>query len=229
MKLNAATLRHLELALVLSVAFASSLFSSLAVWFGGSEVVGSLSSIRVWNSILVEATALAVLCYVLLRQGRSLSDLWQAFRWRDLVIAIGLALGGYVAYYVVYLLIYYATYLATGFRLVPNTNNVSVVTMGVVPSTVLLMAINPVFEELIVRAYTMSELLEMGYGPLIAVTFSVLFQTTYHLYYGSGIALAMGATFLIYALYFAKTRRIMPVILAHMLFDFYALFSHAAR
>jgi membrane protease YdiL (CAAX protease family) len=84
--------------------------------------------------------------------------------------------------------------------------------------------LNPFFEELIVRAYLMTEIRELTGSATLAVIVSATVQTSYHLYYGWKGALAMGFMFLIFSIYYARKRRITPVILAHAVLDLAALF-----
>jgi len=79
--------------------------------------------------------------------------------------------------------------------------------------------VNPFFEELIVRAYAMTEVLGLTGSGALAVLVSVGVQTFYHLYQGIPLALAHGATFSVFSLYYLKTRRIAPVVLAHLYRD----------
>jgi membrane protease YdiL (CAAX protease family) len=52
---------------------------------------------------------------------------------------------------------------------------------------------------------------------------SVVVQFSYHLYYGWEGAIALSFQFLVFALYYAHSRRILPVIVAHGFFDIYAV------
>jgi len=93
--------------------------------------------------------------------------------------------------------------------------------------SLLFTAINPVFEELIVRAFLISEATLLTGSAGLAVILSVLLQTSYHLYQGIPNAIGDGLIFLVFSLYYVKTRRLWPVILAHLWLDLYAvIFYH---
>ncbi len=77
----------------------------------------------------------------------------------------------------------------------------------------------PIFEETIVRAYLMTELIELSWPPWLAVVLSFLLQGSYHLYYGVSGAILVSAGFVVLSIYFAKSRRLMPVLLCHLLWD----------
>ena len=83
--------------------------------------------------------------------------------------------------------------------------------------------LNPFFEELIVRAYLMTEVSDLTGSSVLAITISVAVQFSYQLYYGWVGAISLSFLFLTFALYYARSRRILPVIVAHGLFDIYAL------
>jgi len=61
---------------------------------------------------------------------------------------------------------------------------------GVTAGTVLFGILNPFFEELIVRAYLMTQLRQLGCNLVVVVAASVLVQTSYHFYQGAWAALS---------------------------------------
>jgi membrane protease YdiL (CAAX protease family) len=89
--------------------------------------------------------------------------------------------------------------------------------------------VNPFFEELIARAFVMTELKALTRNTAIAIAGSVLLQTSYHFYQGAPAAISHGATFLVFSLYYAKTNRIGAPILAHLLLDLLATVNYMAK
>jgi len=83
--------------------------------------------------------------------------------------------------------------------------------------------LNPFFEELIVRAYVMTEIKELTGSTLLAILLSVLLQASYHLYYGWVGALSVAFPFMVFAIYYGRSRRVVPLIVAHAAFDLYGL------
>ncbi|MGA2301686.1 MAG: CPBP family intramembrane glutamic endopeptidase [Candidatus Acidiferrum sp.] len=83
--------------------------------------------------------------------------------------------------------------------------------------------LSPFFEELIVRAYLMTEVIELTGSSTLAVALSVVVQFSYHLYYGWAGAISLSFFNLALALYYARSRCALPVIVAHGFLDFYAL------
>jgi membrane protease YdiL (CAAX protease family) len=89
--------------------------------------------------------------------------------------------------------------------------------------TVLAVAlINPVFEEVFVCGYVVSSLRERV-GVANAVNVSAGIRIAYHLYQGATGVLAITPFALIAAIWFARTKRLAPLILAHALVDFVGL------
>ena len=62
---------------------------------------------------------------------------------------------------------------------------------------------------------------------MLAVVISVVLQVSYHLYQGTARTIAVAATFTVFSIYFARTRRIFPVVVAHFCIDAYALVKGA--
>jgi uncharacterized protein len=90
-------------------------------------------------------------------------------------------------------------------------------------STVLAVAlINPVFEEVFVCGYVVSSLRERV-GVASAVNISAGIRVAYHLYQGPIGVLSITPFALIAAIWFARTKRLAPLILAHALIDLLAL------
>lgn len=84
--------------------------------------------------------------------------------------------------------------------------------------------VNPAFEELFVTAYVVTSLTNQGVNHGTAVTVSVVIRLLYHLYLGAVLAalllIPMG---LIFGYYFARRRRLWPIVVAHAATDFLAL------
>lgn len=217
------TLRLTELALVIVVAFAAPTYRSLLVFFGVPTAGGYSSDAAVAYSILNEVVALAVFTYVLSRQQGRWKDFWGKSRPMDILHAVGLFVYVSLATVLVNLLIQKAAYSLLGHYLVAKDVK-SMLGMRVSIFSALFVVINPFFEELIVRAYLMTEIIEISGSRALAVLASVALQTAYHLYQGGLNATLVGLCFLIMSIYFAKTRRIAPIILLHLGMDVSALF-----
>ena len=193
-------LRVLELGLVLFIGFGYSLVSSFYHWWHrvrvGATIPGSDSVLSALDRIAASVPPICVLIYVLSRQGRSLRHLGVTRRWSDLPLGLALAA---------------LTFLPWGAPW--HISNFS--TQALVPLSLAAILCAAAKEELLVRAYMMSEVLELTGSAFLAVASSTCFQALYHLYLGRWPALSAAKTFLIYSLFYWKTRRATPVVLAH--------------
>ncbi len=220
-------LRLAEFLLVLSVAFSGPVLFSLFTVFRGSLKYGpQFLTLGVVNTIVSEIIAIGVLGYVLFRRGLSVRHLGFEFAWKDIprsVLILGLS---WLGLGVVYFASDPGSYLGTG-RLpkLPEDKH-ALLQAGVTIWTVTLVLINPFCEELIVRAYTMSEIEYLTGSGALAIAGSVALQVTYHLYQGVLTALALGVPFLVFSLFYRRTGRITPVILAHLYWDVIVLMAN---
>lgn len=97
---------------------------------------------------------------------------------------------------------------------------------GIALSTALIFSlINASFEEFFVCAYVVSAW--RGPSLSLAILLSSLIRLSYHLYQGPSAILAIIPFGLIAAWYFARTRRIAPLIAIHFVFDLFALLPYA--
>ena len=69
----------------------------------------------------------------------------------------------------------------------------------------------------------MTEIVELTGSSPLAVALRVALQFSYHIYYGWVGASSMAFFSLALALYYVRSRRALPVIVAHGLSDIYAL------
>lgn len=217
---SALTERQLELVevvLVCVISFGGSILSSTFVFLGGvhhwqGAFPWVVQSVR-------EGSCLGLLWYLLRRRGKTFQDLGLAWRWRDFGWALVLIAAAGAAFRVVYV-ICHASGL-TSFGLHGSAHSVGRILFGggIFVSTFLFQFINPFFEELIVRAYLMTEVKRFTNSATKAVLVSTLLQTSYHFYQGGAAAIADSSVFLIFSVYYAKTNRIAPVILAHLYSD----------
>jgi len=176
-----------------------------------------------------QGTALALLWYVLQRRSKSFRDL--GLRWSSKEVGFGclLFVGGILAHDLMRALIRgVTTALNSPLGTQPDVDRLlfgsHVVVMALVAQFV-----NPFFEELIVRAFVMIEIKALTNNVTLAVVASVLLQTSYHFYQGTPAALSHLGTFLLFALYYAKTNRIGAPIVAHLLLDLSATLFYMAR
>jgi membrane protease YdiL (CAAX protease family) len=107
-------------------------------------------------------------------------------------------------------------------HLLPVASHVSL------PWLIVTLAINPVFEEMIEAGYFIHTL--QRYGMWVAVLASALFRAFLHAYQGINAIVVIFPIGLIFGFVYWRRRQLWPLVVAHVLFDLYALYpqSHAA-
>lgn len=94
------------------------------------------------------------------------------------------------------------------------------------PVLVLIAAGNGLLEEVVVVGYLITRLRQTGWGVAAAVTFSAVLRGTYHIYQGFGAFVGNAIMGVIFAVFFLRTRRLWPLILAHTLLDVVAFLGY---
>ncbi|MEW2382585.1 CPBP family intramembrane glutamic endopeptidase [Micromonospora sp. NPDC047707] len=96
-----------------------------------------------------------------------------------------------------------------------------------VPVLILAAVQNAVLEEVIVVGYLMTRLrqLRWRFGAVIAT--SALLRGSYHLYQGFGAFLGNAVMGVVFSLFYLRTRRVMPLVVAHTLLDIVAFVGYA--
>ncbi|NEE03376.1 CPBP family intramembrane metalloprotease [Phytoactinopolyspora halotolerans] len=133
--------------------------------------------------------------------------------WRDLSIGAGLALVVGVPGIGVYLI---------GHAL---NMNVQIAASGLdqywwtVPVLILSALKNALLEEVVAVGYLMERLRQLGWQVPAAIAASALLRGSYHLYQGYGMALGNVAMGVLFGWWYHRTRRVMPLVVAHTLLD----------
>lgn len=178
---------------------------------------------RLVGALITEVTSLAVLWYVMSRQGKTWKDIGWKLEFADLPRGLGLLITTYVVAFLLFVPIQYAYRAYSGHFIAPKQLH-PMFGFGVSFLSIAFICLNPFFEELIVRAYTMSEIMDLSHSGRLAVIVSVVAQMSYHLYQGLAGVLALAFMFTVLSIYYLRTRRIVPVILAHLFVDLFFLF-----
>jgi len=212
--------RWVDLSLVLMVAFAAYILKSIHLAFHPGPI--DRSNIQLGLGILNEVIALTLFLVLFKRQGRRLQSIGFEFRWTDLPKSLGLVIAAFTAMWgmaIAVSYVYFHITLRTFQDHGPRSGFSAASIWLIVPFWIL----NPFFEEMLGRGYLMTELIDLRKSVVCATAISLGLQTSYHLYYGVYGAAMVGCGLSVFAFYYAKTRRLMPVILAHMLWDFTAV------
>ena len=86
---------------------------------------------------------------------------------------------------------------------------------------------NAVLEEVIVVGYLFQRLEKLGWSPLRIIVVSALLRGAYHTYQGVGPGLANLVMGLVFGEWYRRTRRTMPLVIAHTLLDVFAFVGYA--
>ncbi len=175
-----------------------------------------------------EVVVLLLFVWMLRKHPDGFRDLSLHARFIDLPISIGLMVGAWFASYFVTIIVYGLQYAITGHQPQPREFQTALDT-GLNLGTGALLLINPFFEEWIFRGFLMREVEAFSGKVGYAIFVSVFVQALYHTYQGVPAALAIGSCFLVLSLYYAKTKRIVPVILAHLYWDVFAMYLYMSR
>jgi uncharacterized protein len=180
---------------------------------------------RLAAGLLHQISSLLLILYLLSRRGQTLKSLGLTFdRWTDWPIGLGLALVGPFLSAILSLVVRSVSLLVTGHP--PDMRDASMIFAGIPTGWFVVYALTAaVFEETIVRAYITSEMIGLATPVWLATLISVVLQTSYHVYYGLGGAMALSGIFVVSGIYFAISRRLLPLILAHFLFDLLAILA----
>jgi membrane protease YdiL (CAAX protease family) len=154
-----------------------------------------------------------------MRRGKTFYDLGFSWKTKDFGWSILLYLGGGFASYVVYKIITFAGLTSASHATAVASVSFFLFGGGITLATILFQFLNPFFEEMIVRAYVMTELRFQTNSVSKPVIFSTLLQMSYHFYQGAPLAFSLGAGFLVFSIYYSKTNRIAPIILGHLYMD----------
>jgi membrane protease YdiL (CAAX protease family) len=218
--------RWIDLGLVLVVSFAEPILIAVYALFNPAYV--ALPSPRPGLSIvymlLRYGTAFLALAYVFSRQRRNLRSIGVGFRWSDPLKGFGLMV---LAAIVVAILHSAVRSFDHAFGIIPDARQVAADGWKERSVSDFIHDLSaPIFEEVLVRGYFMTEMIELGKPVALAIIASVILQASYHVYYGLGKAVALSGVFIVFAVYFANSRRLMPVLLAHLFWDLTLYFSH---
>ena len=86
---------------------------------------------------------------------------------------------------------------------------------------------NGLLEEVVIVGYLMERLRDLGWKPWAVVVTSAVLRGTYHLYQGVGPFFGNLVMGLLFGWFYHRTRRVMPLVVAHTLLDVVAFLGYA--
>jgi membrane protease YdiL (CAAX protease family) len=209
--------RWIDLLFVVGIALWQPIFTSTVLALHIPEPASTNTNLRVVHGLLFELAGLATLAYILWKRRAGTVALTRSPKWSDFPIGAVLCILTLMVSGVAAVMLHYAWVAASGhspFR--PDVPKM----MGMQPSAAWLiyLLVNPWAEELVVRGFLMTEVTALV-GVRTAIIASTLIQASYHLYQGWFKAAGIAVVFLGFSLYYASTRRLLPVVVAHTLMD----------
>ncbi|MDG4822026.1 CPBP family intramembrane metalloprotease [Asanoa sp. WMMD1127] len=96
-----------------------------------------------------------------------------------------------------------------------------------VPVLILSAVQNAVLEEIVVVGYLVTRLRDLGWRLPGVVAASAVLRGSYHLYQGFGAFLGNAVMGVVFALFFIRTRRVLPLVIAHTLLDVVAFVGYS--
>jgi membrane protease YdiL (CAAX protease family) len=217
-----------EFAIVILGAFGLFIFTSALATLlrgtgGAGEAGAHITEPHLEFLLVYELAVMAALAKFLAARGWTVQRLGLRLAPLDVLLGLGLAFAGYVGVLVV-------SYALWSF--VPQIVEAAARTDLVAPglrwrSVVLVSIVNGIFEEVFVVGYVMSAVRERT-TLASAVSISTGIRLLYHFYQGTYGVLTIVPIGVLMAWFFGRTGRLWPAIVAHAIYDFYALSSWVA-
>ena len=171
---------------------------------------------RLLNTVAAEGVAVALLWPWLASRGWAFRRIAGAPVPFDIVRGLGLAALAYLAYY--FSALTWAAFLPGTYERVASASPTGTASASVV---LLVCLVNPVVEEFLWLAYGFTSF--DRFGRRRAVIAAVGLRTAIHVYQGVLALMSIVPLGLVFTIYYARTKRLWPTIVAHMLFDTIAL------
>ncbi len=211
-----------EIVLVLAIAFGIAIPYSLYTLIFPARVferaAPPINGPHLLTTLAYEILVGAVLAGFLYLRGWTWERLGLTAAWRDALWAVAVLLVGYAAYF---LLWYVVGSLWPGFyRVAARTHLVAAHIEW--PIVAAVSVVNPIFEEVFVCGYVIAALRRPS-GASTAINVSAALRLFYHLYQGPVGVVGLVPIGLTFAIWFARTGRLWPVILAHAMLDLLGL------
>jgi len=167
---------------------------------------------RLLGTVAAEAVVVAILWPWLASRGWDFRSIAGAPVPMDAARGVGVAVLAYAAYYIS--AVTWAVFVPLSY----DAMKAAIPTGAAAPWVVVLVSVfNPTVEEFLWLGYGVTAM--RRYGSRSAVSASILLRVTVHAYQGILALTSILPLAIVFTIYFARTKRLWPVIVAHMLFD----------
>lgn len=198
-----------EFAIVVVLVFGWFIFSSLHSYFLGHWVVRTSNAGKL-HLIAFELVVMAVAGAFLYARGWTLERIGLRITLKDTAIGVGMGVGLFLFIHGVW---YAASTVAPTLTRAAHSvrADASQMSLGVI---IAVLVVNSVYEEVFASGYVVT-FLKDRFGATLAVNASVFIRLLYHLYQGVGAVLSIVPIGLVFAIWYVRTRRLWPLIVAH--------------
>jgi len=201
--------------------------STLSAWSGSATrfLPALFSDRRLLASITSEGILFAFFLWLLHRRGWNVSDfrirlgIWSTGQ--GLLLLAAVELSQIVVKVVLMVTIYALQGHKEDFIHFAQANNPHLLPHSITVSWSVLtaaMVLNAYFEEMICTGYVFTQLAEK-WGPFLGLTGTLALRLACHTYQGPTNVAAIGSVFLLFGLWYWKSRNLWPLIVAHALLD----------
>jgi len=207
----------LEFAVVMSLSLGVFVFNSVWDVFH-SGLHQHLSAARLTGLVFYELGVIAVLFPLLHLRGWTFAKIGLRATLRDTGIGVALAAASYSAWAGIWFMTVMLS-PSTAMHMLSTPVMTERVPLAIAVAVSL---VNPLFEEIWVSGYLMTAL-RRDHDSWFAINVSVAVRLVYHLYQGTQAVLSITPIGLIFGIWYARTGRLWPLVVAHALMDLFAL------
>jgi membrane protease YdiL (CAAX protease family) len=212
--------RLIDVILIISFTIIPSTLNAFLGYYLSNNSTNISTSIDFLSTILDDIPKIFLILYVIYKGHRNIKDYGFSFEWDDLFKGLVLLL-------VASLFSNSVTFIFEKLGITYfNPQNIDAFSNRISFTYILVILINPWFEELL-RAYLITEIKFITDSRILSVIITVILQGSYHIYQGWFAMFVIMIDFLFYSIYFSKTNKIMPVVVAHSVSNLMIIFKLA--
>jgi membrane protease YdiL (CAAX protease family) len=210
-----------EFAVVVAGAYGYTIVASVLALAHPHAAAAGPSEFGIWRVVAFQAITTAVLGAFLWARGWKAERFGLDTHWRDGPWGLVLAAGAYLAIMAASILV--SVLLPTA---VPHESGAAAPTLSIY-SVAALVLVNGFYEEFFAAGYIVTALKEKGH-PDLAINIGVALRVGVHIFQGVSSVVLMVPIGLIFGTWYARSGRLWPLILAHILLNAWS-YSHYIR